>query len=234
MMVVLGTTVLLGGCAQNIYNQPTPQAPVSQHKPGHDIIGNKPVVTRPDVVKPITPSVTPPSVVSPSTSVPPTATAPSVVSPSVTPSQSVARTDVNSVAHAVINQMLNSDAVKTITANQSPVLWVGQLSNRTSDPINTSILSHQIQSTVMDSGLFSPVSTSKVMAARQQLNLQDDAQLVEQSAAVQFGKMVGAKYMLYGSISPSSVANTQYKVTLRLMALKSGLIEWSGHASQAN
>ena len=72
----------------------------------------------------------------------------------------------------------------------------------------------------------------RVEAVRSQLNFQNNDELVNQNTAIQFGKMVGAQYMLYGNLSSivknaGSDKDVYYKMTMRLMDLETGLIEWA-------
>ncbi len=239
---VLSTTLLLGGCAQNIYNQPAPAKPVISHP---SIL--PPVTTIKPSIKPIVPLPIHPSVptatVTPSTSshasvvqpviAVPTITHHNVVKPIVRPTPAAPQQDnsVNGVTSHVVNALLSSTSVRNLTNNQSPTVWVSNIQNRTENAINTNILAHQVENGLMESGLFSQVSGTKIAQVRQQLGLSSSSQLVERSAAISFGKMIGATFMVYGSVMPNGEANAPYKVTLRLMDLKTGAIEWSGHAT---
>lgn len=56
--------------------------------------------------------------------------------------------------------------------------------------------------------------------------------MVDQSKAIAFGQHVGAEYMLYGNLSSIVKFNKDkqdvyYKFTMRLMDLKTGLVEWA-------
>lgn len=56
--------------------------------------------------------------------------------------------------------------------------------------------------------------------------------MVDQSSAIKFGQMMGAQYMLYGNLSSivknaGSDKDVYYKMTMRLMDLKTGLIQWA-------
>jgi uncharacterized protein (TIGR02722 family) len=72
----------------------------------------------------------------------------------------------------------------------------------------------------------------RVESVRKQLKFQNNDELVDQSSAIQFGNMVGAQYMLYGNLSSivkeaGSDKDVYYKMTMRLMDLKTGLLEWA-------
>jgi uncharacterized protein (TIGR02722 family) len=56
--------------------------------------------------------------------------------------------------------------------------------------------------------------------------------MVDPNKALQFGRQIGAQYMLYGNLSSIVKSNQDksdvyYKFTLRLMDLESGLVEWA-------
>jgi uncharacterized protein (TIGR02722 family) len=72
----------------------------------------------------------------------------------------------------------------------------------------------------------------RVEAAREQIKFQQEGGMVDTSKALQFGKQIGAEYMLYGNLSSIVKSNKDksdvyYKFTLRLMDLESGLVEWA-------
>jgi hypothetical protein len=73
---------------------------------------------------------------------------------------------------------------------------------------------------------------SRVNAAREQIDFQQNSGMVDPNKAMQFGRQVGAEYMLYGNLSSIVKSNKDksdvyYKFTLRLMDLQSGLVEWA-------
>lgn len=72
----------------------------------------------------------------------------------------------------------------------------------------------------------------RVEAAREQLKFQHKGGMVDPNKALQFGRQIGAQYMLYGNLSSIVKSNQDksdvyYKFTLRLMDLESGLVEWA-------
>jgi uncharacterized protein (TIGR02722 family) len=85
---------------------------------------------------------------------------------------------------------------------------------------------------MLNSGKFRFVDMDRVESVREQLDFQNNDELVDQSSAIQFGKMVGAQYMLYGNLSSivkeaGRDKDVYYKMTMRLMDLETGLIEWA-------
>ena len=85
---------------------------------------------------------------------------------------------------------------------------------------------------MLRSGKFRLVDMTRVEAVREQLTFQNEDALVNPATAVAFGQQIGAQYMLYGNLSSIVKTNADksdvyYKFTMRLMDMKSGLIEWA-------
>ncbi|KJG11398.1 penicillin-binding protein activator LpoB [Photobacterium kishitanii] len=140
--------------------------------------------------------------------------------------------DLEKLSSAMVDKMLASAAVRSMTANGEPIVVVDSIKNQTRNHVDTSALTAMISEQLQDSGKFRFVDPARVQAVRKQLNFREDDRFVNQSTAIQFGNMVGAQYMLYGHVATvmQSTSNGQqayYKMTMRLMDLKSGAIEWS-------
>ena len=140
--------------------------------------------------------------------------------------------DLEKLSSSMVDKMLASAAIRSMTASGEPIVVVDSLKNQTRKHIDTSALTAMISERLQDSGKFHFVDPARVKAVRQQLNFREDDRFVNQSTAIQFGNMVGAQYMLYGHVSTvmkstSNGKQAYYKVTMRLMDLKSGVIEWS-------
>jgi uncharacterized protein (TIGR02722 family) len=141
-------------------------------------------------------------------------------------------TDLQKIASDMVDSMLSSGSVMTITAGQRPIVFIDGVKNKTSEHIDTESVTDTISTKMLNSGKFRFVDMDKVASVRKQLDFQNNDQLVNQSSAIQFGKMVGAQYMLYGNLSSivksaGSDKDVYYKMTMRLMDLQSGLIEWA-------
>jgi uncharacterized protein (TIGR02722 family) len=142
-------------------------------------------------------------------------------------------TDLQKIAEEMTDSMLASGSVAAITgANQRPIIVVDSIKNKTSEHIDTESVTDSISTRLLNSGKFRFVDMTRVESVRKQLNFQNDDELVNQSTAIQFGQMVGAQYMLYGNLSSivkqaGSDKDVYYKMTMRLMDLKTGLIEWA-------
>ncbi len=141
-------------------------------------------------------------------------------------------TDLQKIAAEMVDSMMMSGSVAVITRDQRPIVFVERIKNKTSEHIDTESITDTISTKMLNSGKFRFVDMDRVESVRQQLNFQNTDELVNQSTAIQFGKMVGAQYMLYGNLSSivknaGSDKDVYYKMTMRLMDLNSGLIEWA-------
>ncbi|SMY32426.1 penicillin-binding protein activator LpoB [Photobacterium andalusiense] len=142
--------------------------------------------------------------------------------------------NLEKLSSSMVDKMLASTAVRSITANGEPIVVVDSIKNQTRNHVDTNALTAMISERLQDSGKFRFVDPVRVKAVRKQLHFSQDDRFVNQSTAIQFGNMVGAQYMLYGHVSTvmkstSNGKQAYYKMTMRLMDLKSGTIEWSGH-----
>lgn len=141
-------------------------------------------------------------------------------------------TDLQKVAGEMTDSLVLSPVIGTLTQNKRPVVFVERIKNKTSEHIDTESITDSISTKLLRSGKFRFVDMGRVEAVRKQLNFQQDGGLVDPSKALQFGRQIGAQYMLYGNLS-SIVKNNQdksdvyYKFTMRLMDLESGLVEWA-------
>ncbi|REL35264.1 penicillin-binding protein activator LpoB [Thalassotalea euphylliae] len=141
-------------------------------------------------------------------------------------------TDLQTVANQMTDSLIASPIIGSLTQNKRPVVFVERLKNKTSEHIDTESITDSISTKVLRSGKFRFVDMSRVEAVRKQLNFQQTGGLVDPSKAIQFGQQVGAEYMLYGNLSSIVKTNEDkkdvyYKFTMRLMDLKSGIIEWA-------
>ncbi|MEH0665722.1 penicillin-binding protein activator LpoB [Vibrio scophthalmi] len=141
-------------------------------------------------------------------------------------------TDLQKIAGEMVDSMMMSGSVAAITRDARPIVFVERIKNKTSEHIDTESITDTISTKMLNSGKFRFVDMDRVESVREQLNFQNNDELVNQSTAIQFGKMVGAQYMLYGNLSSiaknaGSDKDVYYKMTMRLMDLETGLIEWA-------
>ncbi|RQW63245.1 penicillin-binding protein activator LpoB [Vibrio viridaestus] len=141
-------------------------------------------------------------------------------------------TDLQKIASDMVDSMMMSGSVAAITQNSRPIVFVDGIKNKTSEHIDTESITDTISTKMLNSGKFRFVDMDRVEDVRKQLQFQNNDELVDKSSSIQFGKMVGAQYMLYGNLSSivkeaGRDKDVYYKMTMRLMDLKSGLIEWA-------
>ncbi|USH01262.1 penicillin-binding protein activator LpoB [Grimontia kaedaensis] len=141
-------------------------------------------------------------------------------------------TDLQKIAVEMTDSMLSSGSVTAITRSNRPIVFVESIKNKTAEHIDTESITDTISTRLINSGKFRFVDMTRVEAVREQLDFQNNDALVNPGTAIQFGKMVGAQYMLYGNLSSinkqdGSDKDVYYKMTMRLMDLETGLIEWA-------
>ncbi|MBY5993050.1 penicillin-binding protein activator LpoB [Ferrimonas balearica] len=140
--------------------------------------------------------------------------------------------DLQAVATKMVDSMLTTPSVMQLTANDRPIIFVDRVTNKTSEHIDTESITDTISTRLLRSGQFRFIDMTRVDAVRKQLDYQNSSGLVDPSKAIQFGRQVGAQYMLYGNLSSivkrdGSTQDVYYKMTMRLMDLETGLIEWA-------
>lgn len=141
-------------------------------------------------------------------------------------------TDLQRITKKMVDSMLSFPAIIAITQTKRPVIMVSRINNKSSEHIDTESITDSISNQLLRSGRFRFVDMSRVEDVKKQLNYQNNAGMVNPSKAVQFGRQVGAQYMLYGNFSSivknrDGTRDVYMKMTMRLMDLESGVIEWS-------
>jgi hypothetical protein len=106
-------------------------------------------------------------------------------------------TDLQTVANQMTDSLLTSPVVGTLTANNRPIMFVERLKNKTSEHIDTESITDSISTKLLRSGKFRFVDMSRVNAAREQIDFQQNSGMVDPNKAMQFGRQVGAEYMLW-------------------------------------
>ncbi|MCL1037148.1 penicillin-binding protein activator LpoB [Shewanella corallii] len=140
--------------------------------------------------------------------------------------------DLQAITAKMVDSMLTFPPVVALTANERPVIFVDRIKNKTSEHIDTESVTDSISNQLLRSGKFRFIDMTKVDAVRKQLDYQNNSGMVDPSHAIKFGRQIGAQYMLYGNLSSivkqdGSTKDVYYKMTMRLMDLDTGLIEWS-------
>ncbi|NKF51315.1 penicillin-binding protein activator LpoB [Shewanella sp. WXL01] len=140
-------------------------------------------------------------------------------------------TDLQAISAKMVDSMLTFPPIVAITQNERPIIFVDKIKNKTSEHIDTESITDTVSTKLLRSGKFRFIDMSKVESVRKQLDYQNNSGMVDPSTAIQFGRQIGAQYMLYGNLSSivkeaGSTKDVYYKMTMRLMDLETGLIEW--------
>ncbi|MGY5453231.1 penicillin-binding protein activator LpoB [Agarivorans sp. MS3-6] len=140
--------------------------------------------------------------------------------------------DLQKIAGEMTESMISSPLLIDITSNNRPIVFVERIKNKTTEHIDTESVTDSISTKLLQSGKFRFVDMSRVNEVRDQLDYQNDGGLVDPSKAIAFGQQVGAEYMLYGNLASIVKTNKKtkdvyYKMTMRLMDLQTGIVEWA-------
>jgi penicillin-binding protein activator len=150
-----------------------------------------------------------------------------------TVNESFGSSDLQAITGKMVDSMLTFPPVMQLTANNKrPVIFVDSVRNKTSEHIDTESVTDSISNKLLRSGQFRFVDMTRIDSVRKQLDYQNNTGMVDPSNAIKFGRQLGAQYMLYGNLSSivkqeGSTKDVYYKMTMRLMDLETGLIEWS-------
>lgn len=143
------------------------------------------------------------------------------------------QTDLQTVASGMVQSLLTFKPIVELTAQHRPVVFVDQLRNMTDEHIDMGAIDDTVSTKLIQSGKFRFVDMKAVNAVKTQLNYQKDSGLVDPSSAVNIGHQIGAQFMLYGTLTnmvqrSSKVTDVYYLMTMKLMNLETGIIEWQG------
>lgn len=140
-------------------------------------------------------------------------------------------TDLQQTSIKMVDSLLTFPPVVEILTKKRPVIFIDTLKNKTSEHIDTESLTDTISTKLITSGKFRFIDMTKVNSVKKQFNHQMNSGLVNQNTGAKIGRQIGAEYMLYGNISSiikrsSKTKDAYYKITLKLLDIESGLIEW--------
>lgn len=142
-------------------------------------------------------------------------------------------TDLQLIATKMVDDMLAFPPVIELTQKRRPVMFVDKIKNKSQEHIDTESITDTIQNRLINSGKFRFVDMTSVGAVADQLAFQQQSGMVDKRTAAPVGGQIGAEYMLNGNLS-SIVKNAggrsdvYYKFTLKLLNLKTGIVEWTG------
>ena len=143
------------------------------------------------------------------------------------------QTDLQQVASGMVQSLLTFQPIVELTAQHRPVVFVDHLKNMTDEHIDMGAINDTITTKLIQSGKFRFVDMAAVAAVTKQLDYQKGSGLVDPSSAINVGHQIGAQFMLYGNITnmvqkTSKVTDVYFLMTMKLMNLETGIIEWQG------
>lgn len=143
------------------------------------------------------------------------------------------QTDLQQVASGMVQSLLTFPPVVELTSQHRPVVFVDHLKNMTDEHIDMGAINDTISTKLIQSGKFRFVDMDAVAAVTKQLDYQKDSGLVDPSSAINVGHQIGAQFMLYGTLTnmvqkTQKVTDVYFLMTMKLMNLETGIIEWQG------
>ncbi len=139
-------------------------------------------------------------------------------------------TDLQSIAQAMTNSLLQSSAV---TSKSRPLVTIAEVKNHTSEYIDTKSITDTIRAKVMKSGLMRfAVDTSGMQTQVDEITRQNQSGLYKKSKSKKIGQMEGAAFRIEGTITSivkraDDVKDVYYKFSLQLIDNESGVMEWA-------
>jgi len=138
-------------------------------------------------------------------------------------------TDLQSIAEKMVDSLIRHPAL-----DGRPVLYVHEVKNKTSEHIDTKSITDKIRTAVLRSGRARFTAASDIpQDLIDQLDYQSAGRgIVDPATAKKLGRQVGADFMLFGEImsitkQAGRVKDVYYKITLNLVDIETGLIEWA-------
>ena len=144
--------------------------------------------------------------------------------------------DAQMVSKEMIKQMFNSrgwiNKFREKHNDKTPVLIVGKIKNKTSEHINTSVFSKEIEKECINSGLADFVASSSEREEIRQERLEQEGN-ASMETTKQMGNETGADFMLKGEISSIEDAIDgkkiiYYQVNLELINIETNRKSWIG------
>ena len=140
--------------------------------------------------------------------------------------------DLQQITSSMVDSLLVFPPMAEVISQRRPVITVDSIKNKTMQHIDTESVTDSIRTKLIQSGKFRFIDRTTDEAAINEVKTQQDSGLVDKSTAAQFGKQIGAEYMLTGNISEieqrdARLKDVYYKITLNLKNLNTGILEWS-------
>ena len=139
-------------------------------------------------------------------------------------------TDLQKIVEEMTRSFLNS---KVVTSGIGPIVTVQEVNNKTSEYIDTRMITDSIRTQLSQSSVVRFVVDEVAMQeAISEIERQQNSEYYDQDTAAEKGRMVGAAYRLTGNIASivkqnSDTKDVYYKINLQLWNVQNGLLEWS-------
>ena len=139
-------------------------------------------------------------------------------------------TDLQKIVEEMTQSFLNS---KVVTSGIGPIVTVQEVNNKTSEYIDTRMITDSIRTQLSQSSVVRFVVDEVAMQeAISEIERQQNSEYYDQDTATEKGRMVGAAYRLTGNIASivkqnSDTKDVYYKINLQLWNVQNGLLEWS-------
>jgi penicillin-binding protein activator len=140
--------------------------------------------------------------------------------------------DLQQIAETMVDSLASFPPMVELTSQRRPVVTVDKVKNKTMQHIDTESVTDSIRTKLIRSGKFRFIDRSTDSASSEEIKIQQDSGLVDKATAADFGKQIGAEYLLTSNFSEikqkaGSVTDVYYKFTMSLKSLKTGILEWS-------
>jgi uncharacterized protein (TIGR02722 family) len=139
-------------------------------------------------------------------------------------------TDLQKIVEEMTRSFLNS---KVVTSGIGPIVTVQEVNNKTSEYIDTRMITDSIRTQLSQSSVVRFVVDEVAMQeAISEIERQQNSEYYDQDTATEKGRMVGAAYRLTGNVASivkqnSDTKDVYYKINLQLWNVQNGLLEWS-------
>jgi len=147
-------------------------------------------------------------------------------------STSFGSSDLQQISDTMVDSLIVFPPVVELTATKRPVITVDKVKNKTMQHIDTESITDSIRAKLIKSGKFRFIDRTTDEQASEEIRIQQESGLVDKKTAVNFGKQIGAEFLLTANFSEikqkaGSVTDVYYKFTMNLKNLKTGILEWS-------
>ncbi len=139
-------------------------------------------------------------------------------------------TDLQKIVEEMTRSFLNS---KVVTSGIGPIVTVQEVNNKTSEYIDTRMITDSIRTQLSQSSVVRFVVDEVAMQeAISEIERQQNSEYYDQDTATEKGRMVGAAYRLTGNVASivkqnGDTKDVYYKINLQLWNVQNGLLEWS-------